>query len=633
MNKVIVRAPVRADLAGGTLDLWPLYLFHPGARTVNVAVSYYAESEISETGTAGIEIQLSDQQYRQHYASLQEMAADPKAALLHRALEHFKLSGIKIITRTDAPRGSGLGGSSALSITLVRALSEIAGQPIEGEELINLVRDLETRLLGVPAGIQDYYPPVFGGLGSLHLTAGKPARHPLQTSLPDLSAHMLLHYTGIAHFSGTNNWELYKRHIDGKKKVQKGLANIAEVSIEMERALDSGNFEAAGAALQKEWEHRKAMIDGISTPEIDTAIETALTAGAWGGKVCGAGGGGCVVFLFPRERREAIVRALATVPGRVLDAAPVAHGLTVESERDQYTLPLRTRMHLRSEVSTLEQLYVSGGSGPYRPFVLAEGIVTHVEGRSGLHLQTARAYIAPIAANDGRVLWNQASLIESEKLDINAVPDPERQLEIGISPEALVQNASQGEEGFKQFLEQNQRLQIFHNSTFGLFSEPTEPRAAFIQRCMEAANLQLEDAQERLESTFRRRIDQLRERSEREQRELDDTDESARTDHQELNVAWGQTLYNITSGRRTAVADSSSVRETDYLENIAQIQKSWDRELETLREDLTAKARSIEEISVVPTLKNIEVTKYVILWAAGLPWAGTATGIPTAPNG
>jgi D-glycero-alpha-D-manno-heptose-7-phosphate kinase len=622
MNKVIVRAPVRADLAGGTLDLWPLYLFHPGARTVNVAVSYYAESEVSETGTAGIEIHLSDQQYKQHYASLQEMAGDPKAALLHRALEHFRLSSIKIVTRTDAPRGSGLGGSSALTITLVRALSEMAGQPVEGEDLIFLVRDLETRLLGVPAGIQDYYPPVFGGLGSLHLTAGKPARHPLQTSLPDLSAHMLLHYTGIAHFSGTNNWELYKRHIDGKKKVQKGMANIAETSIEMERALDSGNFEAAGAALRKEWEHRKAMIEGISTPEIEAAIGAARTAGAWGGKVCGAGGGGCIIFLFPRENREAVVQALATVPGRVLDAAPVAHGLTVERERDQYAPALRTRIHSRRDAMTLEQLYVSGGSGPYRPFVLAEGIVTHVEGRSGLHLQTARAYIAPIAANDGRVLWHQASLIESEKLAIHAVPDPERQLEIGISPEALVQNASQGEEGFKQFLEHSERLQIFHNPTFGLFSEPTEPRAAFIQRCLEAATLQLEDEQERIERTFRRRIDQLRERSEREQRELDDADESTRTDHQEVNVAWGQTLYNITSGRRTAIADTDtpvSVRETDYLDNIAQIQKSWDRELAILRDDLTAKARSIEEISIVPTPKNIEVTKYVILWAAGLP--------------
>src|SRR6185295_15121401 len=133
---------------------------------------------------------------------------------------------------TDAPRGSGLGGSSALAITLVRALSEISGHALEGEELIFLVRDLETRLLGVPAGIQDYYPPVYGGLGSLHLNPGKPARHALQTSVHDLGAHMLLHYTGIAHFSGTNNWELYKRQVEKKKKVDKGLRRIAEISVE-----------------------------------------------------------------------------------------------------------------------------------------------------------------------------------------------------------------------------------------------------------------------------------------------------------------------------------------------------------------------------------------------------------------
>lgn len=621
MNKVIVRAPVRADLAGGTLDLWPLYLFHPGSRTINVAISYYAESEVSETGNGAIEVHVTDQQYKQRYASLQEMAADPKAALLYRAVEHFKLTGIRITTRTDAPRGSGLGGSSALSITLVRALSEMAGQPIEGEDLIALVRDLETRLLGVPAGIQDYYPPVYGGLGSLHLNAGKPARHPLQTLLPDLGAHMLLHYTGIAHFSGTNNWELYKRHVDGKKKVQKGFANIAETSIEMERALDSGNFEAAGAALRKEWEHRKALIDGISTPEIDAAIAAATNAGAWGGKVCGAGGGGCIVFLFPREKRQAIVQALATVPGNVLDAAPVPHGLTIERDRDAHAAPpLRGRMHTRHGAASLEQLYVSGGSGSYRPFVLAEGIVTHAEGRSGIHLQTARTYIAPIASNDGRVLWHQASLIDAEKLALHAVPDPDRKLELAITPEALVQNASQGEEGFKQFLEENERLQIFHNPTYALFSEPSESREAFIERCLEAANRELEDEQERIERTFRRRIDQLRERSEREQREFDDTDQGKRPENQEVNVAWGQTLYNITSGRRTAVADTSvSVRETDYLENIAQIQKAWDRELEGIREDLNTKAKSIEEISIIPTDKNIEITKYVILWAGGLP--------------
>ncbi|HEV7237626.1 MAG TPA: hypothetical protein VGQ36_00175 [Thermoanaerobaculia bacterium] len=623
MNKVIVRAPVRADFAGGTLDLWPLYLFHPGSRTVNVAISYFAESEVCEVGSGGsIEIHLTDQQYRQTYESVQEMGNDPKVALLHRAVEHFRLGGIRITTRTDAPRGSGLGGSSALAITLVRALSEIAQQPIEGEDLISLVRDLETRLLGIPAGIQDYYPPVYGGLGSLHLNPGKPARHPLQTPLQELGAHMLLHYTGIAHFSGTNNWEMYKRQVDKKKKVEKGLARISAVSVEMERALDSGNFEAAGAALRNEWEARKALIDGISTPEIDAAIDAATKAGAWGGKVCGAGGGGAIVFLLPPDRREAVTAALATVPGRVLDAVPVAHGLTVEHERDALATPAaRTRPHARRDGETLEQLYVYGGSGDYHPFVLAEGIVTHVESRSGMRHQTVRSYLAPISSNDGRVRWQQASQIDAEKLDIRAVPDPARRLEIGVTPEALVQNAAQSQEGFKQFLEQHARMQIFHNPAFGFYSDAAETRAAFLERCMEEANRQLEDEQERLESTFRRRLDQLRERSEREQRELDDDDTRSRSERKEVNVAWGQTLYNITSGRpAAAVADAGvSVREGDYLENIAQIQKAWDRELHSFREELQAKARSIEEISIVPSQKNIEVTKYLILWASPLP--------------
>lgn len=624
MNKVIVRAPVRADLAGGTLDLWPLYLFHPGSRTVNVAISFYAESEVCVTGDGAIEVHLTDQQYRQRYESLGEMANDPKVPLIYRLAEHFKVSGVKIVTRTDAPRGSGLGGSSALAITLVRALSEIAGQPVDGEDLIFLVRDLETRLLGIPAGIQDYYPPVFGGLGSLHLNPGKPVRHALQTSVQELGAHMLLHYTGIAHFSGTNNWEMFKRHVDGKKKVLKGFRAIAEVSAEMERALDAHNFAAAGAALEKEWTARKALIDGISTPEIDAAIDAAKGAGAWAGKVCGAGGGGCIVFLFPPDRREHVVRALATVPGRVLDAVPVAHGMSVERDRDAKAAAAtpRARLHARRGASTLEQLYVYGGEGDYRPYILAEGIVTHAEGRSGVHVSAVRSYLAPIAPADGRVLWQHASQIDSEKLDIRAVPDPSRNIDIAISPEALQQNAAQSEEAFKQFLEENERLQIFYNPAFGFYSEAGETRKAFLDRCLEEANRRVGDAQERLESTFRRRLDQLRERSEREQRELDDKSQEERgrlDDAQEVNVAWGQALYNITSGRPAAVADATvSARETDYLEHIAQIQRSWDKELQAVREDLTAKAREIEEISIIPTGKNIEVTKYLILWAPNL---------------
>jgi D-glycero-alpha-D-manno-heptose-7-phosphate kinase len=617
MKKVIVRAPVRADLAGGTLDLWPLYLFHPGSRTVNVAISYHAESEVAETGDDAIDVHLTDQNYEQRYASIHELAADPKATLIHRALEHFNLTGIRITTRTDAPRGSGLGGSSALTITLVRALSEIAGEPVQGDDLIALVRDLETRLIRVPAGIQDYYPPVYGGLMAIHLNPGAVIRHQIALPVDRLADHMLLHYTGVAHFSGTNNWDIYKRQIDGKKKVHKGLDKIAESAIEMEKALESGDLEAAGVALGHEWENRKALIDGISTPEIESAIAAAIGAGAWAGNVCGAGGGGCIVFLMPPDRREAVRAALADVPGQVIDAQPVSHGLTVERSDDAQAR--RPRFTMRSSPS-LEQLYVFGGSGAYRPHLLAEAIITQNEPRSGVHVATVKSFIAPMRAGDGSVRWSEARTIDAEKLDIRAVPDPNHSVDDSLKPETLMQEAVQSQDAFRQYVAGNARLIVFHNPEFDLYSEHDETRQAFLARCSEAAKRRIENEQERLESTFRRRIDQVKELSERDQRELEkDEDAPTRDRGQEVNVPWGQTLYNITSGKPTALAEAShSVREDDYLTKIRQIQRSWDKELQVIREELQAKAREIEEIVVTPAAKNIEITKYLILWAAGL---------------
>ncbi|HEX3071003.1 MAG TPA: hypothetical protein VHX14_20705 [Thermoanaerobaculia bacterium] len=617
MKKVIVRAPVRADLAGGTLDLWPLYLFHPGSRTVNVAISYHAESEVEETGDDAIDIHLTDQQYEQRYQSINELAADPKAALIHRALEHFHLTGIRITTRTDAPRGSGLGGSSALTITLVRALSELAGAPIEGDDLIALVRDLETRLLRVPAGIQDYYPPVYGGLMAIHLNPGVVLRHPIALPVERLAEHMLLHYTGVAHFSGTNNWDIYRRQIDGKKKVHKGLERIAESAIEMEKALDSGDMEAAGIALGHEWQNRKALIDGISTPEIESAIAAAVGAGAWSGKVCGAGGGGCIVFLMPPERRESVREALAHVPGQVIDAHPVAHGLTIERSDD---LPkARPRFKMRSSPS-LEQLYVFGGSGAYKPHLLAEAIITQSEPRSGVHVDIVKSFVAPMHASDGTVRWAEARTIEPEKLDIRAVPDPNHHVDDDLKPEILMQGALLSEEAFRNYVSGTERLAIFHNPEFALYSQQGETREAFIARCKDEAKRRIGDAQEKLESTFRRRIDQVKELSERDQREREANGETTESERgPEVNVAWGQTIYNITSGKPAAVGESPhSLREDDYLSKIRQIQRSWDKELQVIREALETKAREIEEIVITPTAKNIEITKYLILWAAGL---------------
>lgn len=615
MKKVTVRAPVRADLAGGTLDLWPLYLFHPGSRTVNVAISYHAESEVLEIPGDAVELHLSDQQYEQRYESLNELAADPKAALIHRVLEHFKTTGIRITTRTDAPRGSGLGGSSALTVTLVRAISEFGGTPIEGDALIELVRDLETRLLGVPAGIQDYYPPVYGGLASLHLNPGAVTRHAIPLPVERLAEHMLLHYTGVSHFSGTNNWDIYKRQIDGKKKVQQGLEKIAQSAMEMEKALESGNMEAAGIALGHEWQNRKALIDGVSTPEIDQAIAAATGAGAWAGKVCGAGGGGCIIFLFPPERRDAIRDALSHVPGKIVDAVPVAHGLTVE--RDEDTANTTTRRISRRRTTGFEQLWLYGPQGDYKPHVLAEAIVTHTEPRSGTRHAVSRTFVAPITPDGSNVGWQIARAIDTSNLDLRAVPDPERSVAASVSPEMLLQSAVQSQDAFRQHLAETERLQVFANQAFSLFSQPNESKEAFVERCVEEAKHRIEDEAERLEGTFRRRLDQVKERSVKDQREIDAKDEETGDQpRHDVNLAWGQALYNITSGKPAAVAESTqSVREVDYMEKISQIQKVWERELETIREGMLSDARSIEEISVSPSPKNIEITKYVILWA------------------
>ena len=613
MKKVTVRAPVRADLAGGTLDLWPLYLFHPGSRTVNVAISYHAESEVAELTGGAVELHLSDLQYEQRYESLNELAADPKAALIYRVLEHFKITGIRITTRTDAPRGSGLGGSSALSVTLIRALSEYAGAPIEGDDLVSLVRDLETRLLGVPAGIQDYYPPVYGGLAALHLNPGAVTRHPISLPVERLAEHMLLHYTGVSHFSGTNNWDLYKRQIDGNKKVHKGLEKIAHSAMEMEKALESGNMEAAGVALGHEWQNRKAMIEGISTPEIDQAIAAATGAGAWAGKVCGAGGGGCIIFLFPPEHREAIRAALGTVPGKIVEATPVAHGLTVERDDDTANT---TRRISRRRTTSFEQLWVYGFEGDYKPNVLAEAIVTHTEPRSGTRHAVSRTFVAPISTDGTSVAWEGARAVDTSKLDLRAVPDPGRSVAASVSPETLLQSAVQSQDAFRQHLAETERLQVFANQAFSLFSQPNESRETFVERCVDEAKHRIEDQAEQLEGTFRRRLDQVKERAGRDQKEIDAKDEeSGDQPRQDVNLAWGQALYNITSGKPASVAENpQSVREVDYMEKISQIQKVWERELETIREGLLSDARSIEEISVSPSPKNIEITKYVILW-------------------
>jgi D-glycero-alpha-D-manno-heptose-7-phosphate kinase len=617
MKNVSVRVPVRVDLAGGTLDLWPLYLFHPGARTINVAVSLYAECEVSPRGDAAIEVHLGDEEYQRTYESIGEMTEDPRVALVARAVEHFHATGVRIVTRAEAPRGSGLGGSSALAVALVRALSEFAGAPVDGEELIVLVRDLETRLLGIPAGIQDYYPAVYGGLGTLHLEAGRAARHPMRFPLGELAELMIVHYTGSAHFSGTNNWEIYKRHLDGDAEVKRGLDKIAQAAIALEKAFDAMDPEAAGEALNQEWKARRMLVDGVATPQIDKAIRAATKAGAWGGKVCGAGGGGCIVFLAPKESRAAVIEAIAKTGGRTLDLAPVATGLVVDSPEVAQRSFVFSRRHRGGTEEQPQQLFlVSDHEGPYKPFLLVEGLVTFEDGPLAVHHEVERSRIAPIDFAKERVDWSAGRAIDTSRLLLTADRDATREMIISPDDERLAAALADAEAGFRDFLAETERIIVFENPGFEMVSEAGENREMFVARCLERASEKTAELTDRLESTFRRRLDQIRERTERDIREREERNEASGVDSQgDAGIGWGQELYNITTGKGASPREADSPEEADFMEKIALVQKQWERELEDARTELEKQARLVEEIAINPSQRGIEIARAVLLWA------------------
>ncbi len=613
MKKVQVRVPMRADFAGGTLDLWPLYLFQPEACTINLALSLHALVEISETDESGIELISQDQEHHR-FDSIADLVRSGKLPLISTAVEHFGISSLRINTRSEAPRGSGLGGSSAVAIALVRGLSEIAGEPIDGDDLIHLVRDLETRVLGVPAGIQDYYPPVYGGLSVLQLAPGRVTRRHSRFPLAQLAGSVVIYSTGVAHFSGENNWQIYRKAVDGDRGVRKHLAGIATAAAKMDRALESGDLPGAGTAMAEEWAHRKQLIRGVSTPEVDEVITAAMTNGAWGGKVCGAGGGGCVVLLIDPESRDRVLEALSSLPGEVLAAAPVGYGMSVETGGTSRTRATSRKNH-GEEVADLEQLFLlTRSTNGASPFLLLEGAVTFDDAREGIHHIVERTLAVPLHPSAEIADWQKAVFVEdppSLPLSRETDSEPPR-------IDSIMLIVKQSEEPFRAFLQEAVRLPLFHNQDLGIFSKPRESRDEFEQRCLELARQESETQSDALESTFRRRIDQVRERFEREVREAQESLPESKSDGDDSGISWGQMLHDLLSGRTVRNPEPRSPQQADFMEKIVQLQRSWDRDRLELEESLVSRAAAIEEVSLAPNPRGIELRRRCLVWAPSI---------------
>jgi D-glycero-alpha-D-manno-heptose-7-phosphate kinase len=322
-------APTRIDLAGGTIDIWPLYLFHEEACTLNAAISLRAHARIEQRPAGGVELVSIDTGRRTCAGTWSELGAAGELPLLALLARHYRLENATLTTRGESPAGAGIAGSSALTIATAGALARWTGASEAPDDLLQVAMNVECQTIRVPTGVQDYRPALYGGIAAIELRVDAIRRVALSVDLDELRRRLVLAYTGEPRNSGTNNWEITKFHIDGDRHIFDCFERIRDTAVAMRQALERGDWDEVGRQIETEWDNRKRLAPGVTTPAIEVLIGRARTAGATAAKVCGAGGGGCLFCYGPPEAQPAIADALAAGGARLLDYQFEREGLRI----------------------------------------------------------------------------------------------------------------------------------------------------------------------------------------------------------------------------------------------------------------------------------------------------------------
>jgi D-glycero-alpha-D-manno-heptose-7-phosphate kinase len=330
-DQIFAQAPCRADLAGSTLDLWPLYLFHPGSVTVNMAVDIQTTCKITPRKGKEINLKSLDTGREDRFANLSALMAAKKYrhALAAYLVRFFRpKQGFLLESHSESPAGAGISGSSAMMICTSAALARFLGRKIDIEQIRVIAQNVEAQLIRVPTGCQDYYPAMYGGANAIHLGEDGIRCEPIAIPPDELNKRFVLFYTGAPRQSGINNWEVFKQHINGDKHVIRNFAEISRIAQAMHAALKGAKWDDVERLLHEEWKLRRTNAPGITTPLIDKLIAGAKRQGARAAKVCGAGGGGCVIALVDEGSRDRVHQAIRQNGGQPLDFRISTRGLT-----------------------------------------------------------------------------------------------------------------------------------------------------------------------------------------------------------------------------------------------------------------------------------------------------------------
>ncbi|MFP4057578.1 MAG: GHMP kinase [Candidatus Brocadiia bacterium] len=331
------RAPVRIDFAGGWTDVADFAAESPGA-VVNAAISVHAyasirQPEAGEAGDEGIQIYAADFNLYLHAQDVRRLEYDGNADLVKAAIRHLGVDQrCFITTRSDAPPGSGLGTSAAMGVALLGALGHLAGRPLVGSEVAEMASEIEREELGIRGGKQDHYASAIGGVQFMEFHGATVRASPIRLSPRvefELEKHLVLCYTEHSRLSGDIHQRVAEAFRRGDGDTTAAIANLKRIARLMKESLILGDLEGVARLMNENWANQKRLHPSVSNERMEELFAIARESGAAGGKACGAGGGGCLLFVAKPDHEHILRQALEDAGARGIDFVLDFHGLRV----------------------------------------------------------------------------------------------------------------------------------------------------------------------------------------------------------------------------------------------------------------------------------------------------------------
>lgn len=301
---IISRAPFRVSFCGGGSDIPSFYEKYTGC-VISTTIRKYVYLTVNQAfNKDSITLKYSQT----------EIVNDP-SQIQHRifkqVLKDFGIKGVEITSMADIPAGTGLGSSSSFTVALLKALYGYNNQSVSSYKVAKEACDVEIVQLGNPIGKQDQFAAAFGGLRYYEFEPdGFVKVEPIlmsKTARKHLENSMMLFYTGALHDANKILGEETKNLASANEKINATI-KLCEMTRDLKAELENNNVDALGPCLKQGWEIKKSLASGITSPLIDNAYELGMNAGASGGKLLGAGGGGFLLFYVPDEAKRNSVR-------------------------------------------------------------------------------------------------------------------------------------------------------------------------------------------------------------------------------------------------------------------------------------------------------------------------------------